>query len=106
MPHAYTEDQVVEQPAIALFAELDWTTVPALEETFGATGPLQREPKGEVVLESRLRAASERLNPVRESRILMDSSIDSPCCGTHPAVHSKKVETRVSRSDLAPHASH
>ena len=32
MPHAYTEDQLVEQPAIGLFAELGWTTVSALEE--------------------------------------------------------------------------
>ena len=31
MPHAYTEDQLVEQPAIGLFAELGWTTVSALE---------------------------------------------------------------------------
>ena len=36
--HAYTEDQLVEQPAIGLFAELGWTTVSALEETFGAIG--------------------------------------------------------------------
>ena len=35
MPHAYTEDQLVEQPAIGLFAELGWTTVSALEEIFG-----------------------------------------------------------------------
>ena len=61
--HAYTEDQLVEQPAIGLFAELGWQTVSALEETFGATGTLLRETKGEVVLVSRLRAALERLNP-------------------------------------------
>jgi type I restriction enzyme R subunit len=29
MPHAYTEDQLVEQPAIGLFAELGWQTVSA-----------------------------------------------------------------------------
>ena len=29
MPHAYTEDQLVEQPAIGLFAELGWATVSA-----------------------------------------------------------------------------
>ena len=63
MPHAYTEDQLIERPAIWLFAELGWTTVSALEETFGATGTLRRETKGEVVLVSRLRAALERLNP-------------------------------------------
>jgi type I restriction enzyme R subunit len=61
--HAYTEDQLVEQPAIGLFAELGWTTVSALEETFGATGTLLRETKGEVVLVARLRTALARLNP-------------------------------------------
>jgi type I restriction enzyme R subunit len=30
--HAYTEDQLVEQPAIGLFGELGWQTVSALEE--------------------------------------------------------------------------
>lgn len=63
MPHPYTEDQLVEQPAIGLFAELGWKTVSAMEETFGATGTLRRETKGEVVLVSRLRGMLERLNP-------------------------------------------
>ena len=62
MPHAYCEDQLVERPAIGLFAELGWTTVLAAAETFGATGTLQRETMGEVVLVSRLRTALERLN--------------------------------------------
>jgi type I restriction enzyme, R subunit len=55
--HAYTKDQLVEQPAIRLFAELGWSTVSALEETLGATGTLLRETRGEVVLVPRLRAA-------------------------------------------------
>jgi type I restriction enzyme, R subunit len=78
MPHACTEDQFVEQPAIGLFAELGWATVSALEEMFGAPSPglaatfshpmgegasLGRETKGEVVLVCLLRAALERLNP-------------------------------------------
>lgn len=29
MPHAYTEDQLVEQPAIGLFVKLGWTAVSA-----------------------------------------------------------------------------
>ena len=32
MPRAYTEDQLVEQPAIGLFAELGWQVVSALED--------------------------------------------------------------------------
>ena len=49
-PHGYTEDQLVEQPAIGLFADLGWQTVSAMEETFGPGGTLGRETKGEVVL--------------------------------------------------------
>ncbi len=62
-PHAYTEDQLVEQPAIRLFAELGWQTVSAMEEVFGPNGTLGRETSGEVVLTPRLRAALKKLNP-------------------------------------------
>jgi len=77
MPHTYTEDQLVEQPAIDLFAELGWATVLASEETFGFAEPspqpspsgrgswLGRETKSEVVLVPRLRAALEQLTPAR-----------------------------------------
>ncbi len=61
--HAFTEDQLVEQPAIKLFAELGWQTVVASEEIFGASGTLGRESSGEVVLVSRLRSALVKLNP-------------------------------------------
>jgi type I restriction enzyme R subunit len=73
-PHPYTEDQLVEQPAIGLFAALGWQRVCALEESFGPSPPtplpkgegsvsLGRETKGEVVLVERLRAALVKLNP-------------------------------------------
>ena len=35
MSHAYTEDQLMERPAIGLFADLGWRAVSALEESFG-----------------------------------------------------------------------
>jgi type I restriction enzyme, R subunit len=63
MAHAYSEDQLVEQPAIALLATLGWQTVSALDENFGNQGTLGRETKGETVLLPRLRATLERLNP-------------------------------------------
>jgi type I restriction enzyme R subunit len=63
MSHAYTEDQLVEQPAIGLFATLGWQPVSAMEETFGLGGTLGRETKGEVVLVDRLRAALTKFNP-------------------------------------------
>jgi type I restriction enzyme R subunit len=63
MRHPFTEDQLVEQPTIGLFAALGWETVSALDESFGATGTLGRETKGEVVLSGRLRAALVKFNP-------------------------------------------
>jgi type I restriction enzyme R subunit len=47
-PHAYTEDQLVEQPAIGLFSSLGWQTVSAIDETFG-TSPPTPLPKGEAI---------------------------------------------------------
>ncbi len=61
--HAYTEDQLVEQPAIGLFATLGWQTVSAMDETLGLGSTLGRDTKGEAVLVGRLRAALEKLNP-------------------------------------------
>ena len=61
--HTYTEDMLVEQPAIQLFAELGWETLSASDEVMGASGTLGRETKSEVVLAVRLRNALVRLNP-------------------------------------------
>lgn len=58
----YSEDSLVEQPAIALFAELDWQTANCFYETYGPDGTLGRETTAEAVLASRLRAALKRLN--------------------------------------------
>ena len=68
MSNAYTEDQLVERPAIGLFAELGWAVAgpPPNGSIAGEprdAGLLGRVTKGEVVLASRLRAALERLNP-------------------------------------------
>jgi len=60
---AYSEDQLVEQPAIGLFASLGWQTASATEEIFGKNGTPGREAKGDAVLTMRLRAALEKLNP-------------------------------------------
>lgn len=74
MPHAYTEDQLVEQPAIGLFVELGWAvigpppnaSVPGVSGQLRDAGLLSRESKDEVVLVSRLprpKLGIERLNP-------------------------------------------
>ena len=58
MPLGYTEDHLVEQPAIQLFAELGWATMSAADESFGPTGTLGRETKSEVVLIPKLRCGA------------------------------------------------
>ena len=63
MQNPYSEDQLVEQPAIALLAEMGWETQDCYSEFDQGSSPLGREHKGEVVLTTRLRAALERLNP-------------------------------------------
>jgi type I restriction enzyme R subunit len=68
MPHTYTEDALIEQPAIALFAGLGWkplncfhefehvATAPSPEPSPRGRGTfLGRETPAEVVLVSRLR---------------------------------------------------
>ena len=59
----YTEDALIEQPAIALFSELGWDTADCYEETFWSQGTLGREISSGVVLIPHLRSAMERLNP-------------------------------------------
>src|SRR5260221_448148 len=63
MPRGYSEDSLVEQPAIELFQELGWEAANCYHETFGKSGFLSRETAAEVVLTSRLRSALEKLNP-------------------------------------------
>ena len=62
-PVGYTEDELVEQPAIKLLAELGWETVDALNEFADASSSLGRETKSEVILTTRLRPVLVRLNP-------------------------------------------
>jgi type I restriction enzyme R subunit len=59
----YSEDSLVEQPAIALLAELGWETTKLYQETFGETCTEGRQSEHEVILARRLRNALERLNP-------------------------------------------
>ncbi len=59
----YSEDALIEQPAIALLGELGWVTANCFDETFGPESMLRRETSSEVILFSRLRSALAKLNP-------------------------------------------
>ncbi|MGH3089546.1 MAG: type I restriction endonuclease subunit R [Rubrobacteraceae bacterium] len=73
----YSEDALVEQPAIALFAELGWETANCWSEWIGPSGDapperlyLGRETTAEMVLVPKLREALSRLNPKLPSEAL------------------------------------
>lgn len=62
-PHGFTEDQLVERPALEVLDALGWTLVFAAEEKFGESGTLGRETPGEAILLPRLKKALHALNP-------------------------------------------
>ena len=70
----YSEDSLIEQPAIKLFEDLDWETLNCWEEDFGKESFLGRENRGDVILFNRLRSALEALNP-EVSAIAIDETI-------------------------------
>ena len=61
--HDYSEDTLVEQPAIALFESLGWETGNLYAEWTGSTSSEGRQTQQVVVLEERLRATLSKLNP-------------------------------------------
>ncbi len=61
--HDYGEGAAIEQPAIQLFGELGWDTVNLYNEWSSGSSTEGRESEKQVVIEGRLKAALERLNP-------------------------------------------
>ena len=75
MQNRYSEDQLVEQPAIALLASLGWETLDCYDEFDQGSSPLGRDNRGEVLLIARLRPALEQLNPDASNEAI-DAAID------------------------------
>jgi type I restriction enzyme R subunit len=62
-PRRYSEAELVENPALDLLDELEWTVVDAYAETLGPFGSLGRDSIHDVILTHRLRNALRLLNP-------------------------------------------
>jgi len=60
---AYSEERLIEKPAIELFSKLGWEPIDAFYETLGPSGTLGRDNQSEVILQSRLFPALRKLNP-------------------------------------------
>lgn len=66
----YSEDALIEQPAIELFKQLGYETVNCFHETFGSSGSLGRETTSEVVLTRYLRNSIKKLNPSADRDVI------------------------------------
>jgi len=66
-PHGFTEDQLVEQPALEVLESLGWEIVSAAEETFGPAGTLGRETPGDAVVRQKILAELTRQDWAFES---------------------------------------
>ena len=62
-PSGYTEDALIERPAIELLSKLGWQTLNVYGEFDNGASTLGRETKSEVILTARLRPALHKLNP-------------------------------------------
>ncbi len=60
---SYSEQELIEQPAIEMLKKLGWGHINALYETLGPSGTLGRDNQSEIILQSRFRIAFKRLNP-------------------------------------------
>jgi len=60
---SYSEQELIELPAIERLKNLGWEHINALYETLGPSGTLGRDNQSEIILQSRLRTAFDRLNP-------------------------------------------
>ena len=69
----FSENDLVEQPAIDLFASLGWRTANLMGEFGGGASPEGRASKRDVILPNRLRLALKRLNPALPQEALDDA---------------------------------
>ena len=90
-PEQFSEGELVEQPAVALLAELGWGTINAYQERLGPGGTLGRDSRRDVILVHRLRDALRMLNPASSETaieeaitvLVRDRSIMDPTRANH-----------------------
>ncbi|MEO8398555.1 MAG: type I restriction endonuclease subunit R [Ignavibacteriaceae bacterium] len=91
--HNYSEDSLIEQPAIDIFKSLGYSYLNCYNESFGIDSTLGRETSSEIILISKLKPSLIKLNPDLPSeainnaieQIITDRSI------LNPAVANKEV---------------
>lgn len=106
-PAGYTEDALIERPAIELLASLGWKLFNAYGEFDHGASTLGRETRAEVILVARLRPALQRLNPnatpealsIAIEELLRDRSRMSPAAANREIYYLLKNGVRVPMPD-------
>ena len=114
MSKGYSEDTLIEQPAIELLVGLGWQTIGAFDEVFGDGGTLGRENAGDVVLLRHLIPALKKLNPkapteaidAAVNELVRDRSVMSLAAANREVYsllkNGVKVEVRTLEGELMP----
>lgn len=90
----YSEDSLVEKPAIALFSELGWETANCFyEKADPVNSTFGRKTTQEVVLTSKLRTSLKRLNPQKSNNLLEQAieQLTSDRSALNPVVASREL---------------
>lgn len=89
----YSEDYLIEQPAIKLFKSLNYAHVNCYNETFGKGGTLGRETPTDVVLVDRLKKSLEVLNPTlpNEAIVLAIEEIARDRSSLNPVAANREI---------------
>ena len=107
-PGEYSEDELIEQNAIALFQQLGWETANCYHEfDYNGKSTLGRENTGDVILVSRLLPVLKRLNPRLPSEaftlaieeLSIDRSLLSPVQANHEVYKLLKNGVKVKITD-------
>ena len=91
--YEYSEDALVEQPTIKLFAELGYETLNCFYEKVGEDSMLGRQTTEEVVLVPRLREALCRLNPNLPDEVIQQAveELTKDRSTLHPVAANREV---------------
>jgi len=107
MEFHFSEDSLIEQPTITLFARLGWETLNCFEERLSSASPLGRETTAQVLLPNRLLPALRALNPALPEEALQlayqelerDRSLMSPAHANREIYQLLKDGVKVSMRD-------
>ena len=90
---AFSEQELIEQPAIEIFQSLGYEHIDCFSETFGAVGMLGRDTPADVVLVPRLKESLQKLNSdlPNEAIVLAIEELTRDRSSLNPVVANREI---------------